>query len=229
MKKRDFLNVSALIGAASLSPTPALAAASATGPTLLTVGGLVPQGNRPALDPELDQMMAKHGVRFGQAFTFDAAALQALPKTRIRPTLEYDGKEHTLSGPALLDVLSAAGVKADPGLRLGIRALDGYNVEISVADVAAYRMILVVSDDYFEVCHCLPKIASSIFPRVAMSDGTKPEIIETMNIIALRQAYSVPLITNRASQIDNSSGCASKYGTIAKLKTTVPNKIPTIA
>ena len=147
MNKRDFLNVSALIGAASLSPTPALAAASATGPTLLTVGGLVPKGNRPALDPELDQMMAKHGVRFGQAFTFDAAALQALPKTRIRPTLEYDGKEHTLSGPALLDVLSAAGVKADPGLRLGMRALDGYNVEISVADVAAYRMILATHMD----------------------------------------------------------------------------------
>ena len=147
MNKRDFLNVSALIGAASLSPTPALAAASATGPTLLTVGGLVPQGNRPALDSELDQMMAKHGVRFGQAFTFDAAALQALPKTRIRPTLEYDGKVHTLSGPALLDVLSAAGVKADPGLRLGIRALDGYNVEISVADVAAYRMILATHMD----------------------------------------------------------------------------------
>ena len=147
MNKRDFLNVSALIGAASLSPTPALAAASTTGPTLLTVGGLVPKGNRPALDPELDQMMAKHGVRFGQAFTFDAAALQALPKTRIRPTLEYDGKEHTLSGPALLDVLSAAGVKANPGLRLGIRALDGYNVEISVADVAAYRMILATHMD----------------------------------------------------------------------------------
>ena len=147
MNKRDFLNVSALIGAASLSPTPALAAASTTGPTLLTVGGLVPQGNRPALDPELDQMMAKHGVRFGQAFTFDAAALQKLPKTRIRPTLEYDGKVHTLSGPALLDVLSAAGVKADPGLRLGIRALDGYNVEISVADVAAYRMILATHMD----------------------------------------------------------------------------------
>ena len=147
MNKRDFLNVSALIGAASLSPTPALAAASATGPTLLTVGGLVPQGNRPALDPELDQMMAKHGVRFGQAFTFDAAALQKLPKTRIRPTLEYDGKVHTLSGPALLDVLSAAGVKADPGLRLGMRALDGYNVEISVADVAAYRMILATHMD----------------------------------------------------------------------------------
>lgn len=147
MNKRDFLNVSALIGAASLSPTPALAAASTTGPTLLTVGGLVPQGNRPALDPELEQMMAKHGVRFGQAFTFDAAALQKLPKTRIRPTLEYDGKVHTLSGPALLDVLSAAGVKADPGLRLGIRALDGYNVEISVADVAAYRMILATHMD----------------------------------------------------------------------------------
>ena len=147
MNKRDFLNVSALIGAASLSPTPALAAASATGPTLLTVGGLVPKCNRPALDPELDQMMAKHGVRFGQAFTFDAAALQKLPKTCIRPTLEYDGKAHTLSGPALIDVLSAAGVKADPGLRLGIRALDGYNVEISVADVAAYRMILATHMD----------------------------------------------------------------------------------
>lgn len=147
MNKRDFLSASALIGVGSLPTAPALAAAAASGPPLLTVGGLVPKGNRPALDPELDQMMVKHGVKFGQAFSFDAAALQKLPKVSIRPTLEYDGKEHTLSGPTLLNVLSAAGVKAEPNLRLGMRAVDGYNVMISVADVTAYRMILATHID----------------------------------------------------------------------------------
>lgn len=147
MNKRDFLSASALIGVGSLPSAPALAATPTTGPTLLTVGGLVPKGNRPALDPVLDQMMSKHGVKFGQAFTFDSAALHKLPKVTIRPTLEYDGKEHALSGPTVLHVLSAAGVKPEPGLRLGMRAVDGYNVTISVADVTAYRMIVATHID----------------------------------------------------------------------------------
>lgn len=147
MNKRDFLSASALIGVGGLPAAPALAATARPGPTLLTVGGAVPQGNRPALDPALDQMLFKQGVRFGQAHTFDAAALQQLPKVSIRPTLEYDAKEHILTGPTLLSVLSAAGVKPDPGLRLGMRAVDGYNVMISVADVAAYRMVLATHID----------------------------------------------------------------------------------
>jgi hypothetical protein len=147
MNKRDFLSASALMSVGTLPSVPAMAATAQSGPALLTVGGLVPKGNRAALDPELDQMMSKHGVKFSKAFVFDAAALQKLPKVNIRPTLEYNGKEHTLSGPTLLSVLSAAGVKPDPTLRLGMRAVDGYNVMISVADATAYRMILATHID----------------------------------------------------------------------------------
>lgn len=146
MNKRDFLAASAVAGAV-LPAMNVHAAAPAAGPALLTIGGLVPKGNRPPLHPELDQMMVKHGVKFDQAFAFDAAALQKLPKVSIRPTLEYDAKVHTLSGPLLTGVLAAAGIKADPTLRLGMRAVDGYNVMVSLADVMAYRMVLATHLD----------------------------------------------------------------------------------
>lgn len=167
MNKRDFLSASALIGVGSLPSAPALAATPTNGPALLTVGGLVPKGNRPALDPVLDQMMAKHGVKFGQAFTFDSASLQKLPKVTIRPTLEYDGKEHALSGPTLLNVLAAAGVKPEAGMRLGMRAVDGYNVTISVADVTAYRMILATHID------SKPMGLGSLGPQWAVYDADR--------------------------------------------------------
>ena len=167
MNKRDFLSASALIGAGGLAASPTMAATAPSGPTLLTVGGLVPKGNRPALDPELDQMLFKHGVKFEQAFTFDAAALQKLPKVSIRPTLEYDGKVHTLTGPTLLSVLAAAGVKPEPTLRLGMRAVDGYNVMISVADVAAYRMLVATHIDG------KPMALGSLGPQWAVYDADR--------------------------------------------------------
>ena len=53
----------------------------------------------------LDQMFAKHGIRFEKAYVFDSAALRRLPPVQIRPTLEYDAKKHTLSGPLLTTVV----------------------------------------------------------------------------------------------------------------------------
>ena len=109
MNKRHFLNssllgaVSAVAGAAAL---PGLAHAqhapkSATGPILLTVSGAIGAGNRGALDPALDQMMAKQKLAFTKAHAFDFAALTAMPAITIQPTLEYDSKPHTLKGPRL--------------------------------------------------------------------------------------------------------------------------------
>ena len=48
--------------------------------------------------------MAKHGVKFDKAFVFDADALRRLPVVRIKPTLEYDAKAHSLAGPLLASV-----------------------------------------------------------------------------------------------------------------------------
>ena len=147
MKKRDFLAVSA--AAASMLPVGLLAQQTSKNlrtPALLTVTGLIGKGNRGALDAALDQMMTKQKIKFDKAFVFDFAAITALAKVEIRPTLEYDNKPHQLSGPLLSDVARAAGAAA-AGTRLLLRAVDGYNVAISLADAQKYRFIVATHLD----------------------------------------------------------------------------------
>ena len=91
--------------------------------------------------------MAKHGVRFDKALALDTAALGRMPAVQIKPTLEYDGKVHTLSGPLVSTVLEAAGVPSTGAVVLGLRAVDGYNVAISLADIRRYRMIIATHMD----------------------------------------------------------------------------------
>ena len=146
MKKRDFLWATA-IGAAAL---PAHAAAqqvpkSLKGPAILTVSGLIGKGNRGALDPALDQMMVKQKIKFDKAHAFDFAALAAMPAVTIKPTLEYDGKVHTLRGPLLANVARAAG--APEGSRLLLRAVDGYSVVLPLGDAVKYRYIVATHLD----------------------------------------------------------------------------------
>ncbi|WP_409362583.1 molybdopterin-dependent oxidoreductase [Acidovorax soli] len=149
MNKRHFVTTIGLAGV--LPATSAIAApnakAGAAQPTLLTVSGAVGKTNRGALDPVIDQMMGKHKIQFSKAFAFDAAALQRLPAVTIKPTLEYDNKVHTLEGPLLATVLEAAGVARGSNVQLGLRAVDGYNVAISLADAAQYRMIVATRLD----------------------------------------------------------------------------------
>ena len=154
MNKRHFLATSSVAGLAGLLPAAggALAATAASAaasrqPALLTVSGAVGKTNRGAFDPVVDQMMGKHGIKFDKAFAFDAAALARLPAVTIKPTLEYDAKEHTLSGPLLATVLAAAGVPTGSAVQLGLRAVDGYNVGISLADASSYRMIVATHID----------------------------------------------------------------------------------
>jgi len=147
MKKRDFLAASAL--GASLLPGHLLAQQTPTNlrsPALLTVTGLIGKGNRGALDPALDQMMAKQKISFAKAFVFDFAALTALAKVNIKPTLGYDNKSHTLAGPLLSDVVQAAGAPSQ-GTRLLLRAVDGYNIMMSLADAKKYRFIVATHLD----------------------------------------------------------------------------------
>ncbi|MED5618808.1 molybdopterin-dependent oxidoreductase [Ideonella sp. BN130291] len=148
MNKRHFL-AGAGAGVAALLPAGAAVAATAgtASPGLLTVSGAIGKSNRGPLDPALDQMMAKHGIQFDKAFVLDAAALQRMPAVAIKPTLEYDAKVHTLRGPLLSTVLQAAGVAPGAAVTLGLRAVDGYNVAVSLADAARYRMIVATHID----------------------------------------------------------------------------------
>jgi len=149
MKKRQFLAAGLLgmsgVAIAANKKQAACAGSTEAGPVLLTVTGAIGAGNRGALDPALDQMMAKQKLQFNRAYTFDFAALSALPQTSIRPTLEYDGKQHVLSGPLLSEVMHAAGAAAAGDVLL--RAVDGYAVQVAMADIRKYRFIVATHLD----------------------------------------------------------------------------------
>ena len=168
MNKRNF--VAAGVGLAGLwttsgSSQAASQAKAPSGPTLLTISGAIAQSNRGALDPAIDQMMGKHGIQFDKALALDATALLRMPAITIRPTVEYDSKPHTLKGPLLTTVLAAAGVAAGSPVQLGLRAVDGYNVNISMADAQAYRMIVATHIDG------QPMVLGGLGPQWAVYDA----------------------------------------------------------
>ncbi|AKZ64511.1 molybdopterin-dependent oxidoreductase [Herbaspirillum hiltneri N3] len=149
MKKRQFL-AAGLLGMSATAMAAnkksiACSAAQDAGPVLLTLTGAIGAGNRGALDPALDQMMAKQKLQFNRAHTFDFASLSALPQTTIKPTLEYDNRQHVLSGPLLADVAHAAGASAARDVLL--RAVDGYAVQVALADIRKYRFIVATHLD----------------------------------------------------------------------------------
>ncbi len=179
MKKRTFLNAgvwsaATVITGAGLSDAAAATAtpcAATSGPVLLTLTGAIGKGNRGALDPALDQMMFKQKLQFSRAHTFDFAALTALPQQTIKPTLEYDGKPHTLSGPLLTDVLAATGAR--PGSDALLRAIDGYAVLLPAADAKKYRFIIATHIDG----HPLP--LGGLGPLWAVYDADRfPDMLE---------------------------------------------------
>lgn len=150
MNKRDFL-AAAIAGGMALPGTAAAAGRPARkavrGPALLTVTGAIQKGNRSGLDPALDQLMKKQGVKFERAYAFDFRAITALPAVVIRPTLEYDAQVHALRGPLLLDVVKAAGAMLGDRSKLVLRALDGYAVAVPAADLRRYRFIVATHLD----------------------------------------------------------------------------------
>ena len=146
MDKREFLAAGAL-GAVLVPARAADTGHCPAGPGWLTVAGATGRSNRGPLNRALDQLMVKHGAKFERAWVFDTAALARLPGTTIQPTLEYDAKVHQLRGPLLSAVVEAAGVAPDAQVMLGLRALDGYTVALSLADARSYRMIVATSLD----------------------------------------------------------------------------------
>jgi len=148
MNKRQFLATAALSATLPLQAAKAATRpGSGPGPVLLTLTGAIGKSNRGALDPALDQMMYKQKVTFDRALALTFADLLALPGATIRPTLEYDGKPHTLSGPLLADVLHFAGVDAADSATVYLRAIDGYTVAPTLAQVRQYRFILATHLD----------------------------------------------------------------------------------
>lgn len=145
MKRRTFIATAAAGIAAAPFITPTASASPRSGPTLLTISGAFPGGNRGPTD-KLDQLMQKHGVEFERAHAFDFAALAALPTHSIEPVIEYDGAAHRISGPLLTTVLTAAGVSVRNGLVV-LRALDGYGAQLTLEDAREQRFIIATHMD----------------------------------------------------------------------------------
>lgn len=144
MDKRHFLGAALASGA-----LPAAAAASlpSAGPALLTITGNIRRSNRGPLDPVRDQMMFKQKLAFAQACALDFAAIAALPARTIRPTLEYDGKPHTLRGPLLADVLALAGARPGAASQVVMRAVDGYAAAVPMGRLRAWSFIVATHLD----------------------------------------------------------------------------------
>jgi hypothetical protein len=143
MEKRSFLAAAACGGMAlSSQANAAPKARSASSPVLLTLTGAISKSNRGPIDPALDQMMVKQKVTFDKARTFEFSELAAMPRSTIKPTLEYDSKRHELAGPSLADVLKAAGAALTDSTRLQMRAVDGYSPSISLADARRQGFIV---------------------------------------------------------------------------------------
>lgn len=145
MNKRQFMGAALAAGVPVALAAPA--AASPSGPVLLTMTGVLGASNRGAFDPGRDILFGKHKVSFSKAMALDFAALAALPARTIRPTLEYDAKVHVLRGPLLADVLALAGVRLQDSTRLALRALDGYAASVDGAQVRAQQMIIATHMD----------------------------------------------------------------------------------
>ena len=144
MDKRHFLG--AALAAGGL-PAIAAPASKPGGPALLTITGAIGRSNRGPLDPVRDQMMFKQKLAFTRACALDFAAIAALPAQTIRPTLEYDGKPHTLRGPLLTDVLALAGARPGDDSKLLLRAVDGYAAAVPMGQLRAWKFIVATHLD----------------------------------------------------------------------------------
>lgn len=146
MNKRRFLTA-----AAAATALPALSAHAETkasrGPGILTISGAIGKTNRGPLDPLLDPLMVKQGVKFDKAMVLDATALLKLPAVKIKPSISYDEKPHELAGPLVSSVIELAGVKPEAEVSLGLKAVDGYTVVLLLKDLRRMKMIVATHMD----------------------------------------------------------------------------------
>jgi hypothetical protein len=149
MDKRQFLSGALALGAVSSAYAGKREAgdACAASPALLTISGAIKRHNRGAFNPPLDQLFGKQRVTFPAAYAHSFQSLAGLPAVTIRPTLEYDGQAHTLSGPLLIDVLQGVGVPNAGATNIMLRAIDGYAVMVPLDTVRAYRFIVATHLD----------------------------------------------------------------------------------
>lgn len=119
--------------------------AIAADPAQLTIVGKIDNSNRSRFEPFSDAFFKFREKEFSKAFEFTYADLAALPQVSVRARAEQWPAAVTATGPALGDVMKAAG--AAPDARLSVVALDGYTIELEASDRQAQNWVLAISVD----------------------------------------------------------------------------------
>ena len=114
------------------------------GTVILTVTGNVVLPTRAASSADVDKFFNFNDITFDKAAQFDAAALQALPQAMVNADFPKGGHVYQFEGPLLKDVLASIGATGDV---VTIRALDGYAVDISLADAYAAGAVVALKRD----------------------------------------------------------------------------------
>jgi len=139
MLRKTFVAFAVMLAAGLAAPD-----VRAAEPVVLTVTGNVAAPNRGPVDAFADPVFAHLEVKFEKGFTFTLAELKALPQRSVTVRYKEWPREVTASGPALAEVLKAAGAS---GAKVLVQAVDGYAPEFSSEDVAKDKMILALEAD----------------------------------------------------------------------------------
>ena len=70
-----------------------------------------------------------------------------MPSVTIKPTLEYDSKQHTLRGPVARGCRKASGARIGASTAFLVRAIDGYAVVLSATEASSRKFILATHLD----------------------------------------------------------------------------------
>lgn len=146
----------------------ALAQNDLRGPAILTVSGNVANFSRGPVDPNVDVFFDYNGVAFDTAALFDYAALATLGQVSITTDFPQGAAQHVFEGPLLSDVLRLAGAT---GTTISLRALDGFAVELPLAELLALDPVLAFKRDgaYFGIGDFGP--SHMVFAR-----GSRPDL-----------------------------------------------------
>jgi hypothetical protein len=123
---------------------PAAAQQDGNCPILLTVTGAVENPNRGGYDAETDKFFGYFDVEFDKAHALDCRSLRGMAIQSVRADFPKGRQVHTYEGPLLADVLAAAGAN---GQTVTVQALDGYAVEVPMADLVAAGAVVALSRD----------------------------------------------------------------------------------
>lgn len=130
----------ALAGAAE-----AACPARGTMPILTVAGAAVTNPDRGGPDKGYDLFHVFRQNEFAKARRFTADDLAALPRRAVSAPSPYDQRVHDFEGPALADVLKAAG--AEGASKIALQAIDGYEAEMTAEDARTDSPVLALCRD----------------------------------------------------------------------------------